>query len=150
VAEYSGNLPNNNSTSHNAACTDGNEDVVVSTVASSMTTAQRWVPRDSATISAPAGGNLAGSVSFSLYASSDCGVAGSDAAIYTTTRPVSGASPQTVSTADASTQPAAQTGGSYSWSVSYTSTNSAQRSIPASCHETSSLTISNGGTISSP
>jgi hypothetical protein len=150
VASYSGDSPNNNGTTHNTACDDTNEDVVVSTVASSMTTAQTWIPRDSATISAPSGGALAGSVSFSLYASSDCGVAGSDTAIYSTTRPVAGASPQTVRTADASTQPAAQTAGSYSWSVSYTSTNNAQRSIPASCHETSSLTITNGGTISSP
>ena len=150
VAEYSGNLPNTNSTNHNTACTDTNEDVVVNTAPSSMTTAQSWVPRDSATISAGAGGALAGTVSFALYASSDCAVGG-DSPIYTTTRPVSGASPQTVSTVDSATQPAAQTAsGSYSWSVAYSSTNSAQRSIPASCHETSALTITNGGTVSSP
>jgi hypothetical protein len=34
--------------------------------------------------------------------------------------------------------------------VSYDSTNAAQRDIPGSCHETSSLTITNGGTINSP
>lgn len=150
VAEYSGNLPNTNSTNHNTACTDTNEDVTVNTAPSSMTTAQSWVPRDSATISAGAGGALAGTVSFALYASSDCEVGG-DSPIYTTTRPVSGASPQTVSTVDSATQPAAQTAsGSYSWSVAYDSTNNAQRDIPASCHETSALTISNGGTVSSP
>jgi len=147
VAVYSGNSPNTNGITHNATCTDTNEDVTVNSVASSMTTAQRWVPRDSATISAPAGGDLAGTVSFELYASSDC----SGTAIYSTTRPVAGASPQTVSTTGAATQPPAQaSSGNFSWNVSYDSDNSAQRDIPASCHETSALTVSNGGTISSP
>jgi hypothetical protein len=41
-------------------------------------------------------------------------------------------------------------GATFSWSVSYDSTNAAQRDIPASCHETSNLTISNGGTVTSP
>jgi len=40
--------------------------------------------------------------------------------------------------------------GTYSWQVSYDSTNAAQRDIPASCQETSSLTIANGGTVTSP
>ena len=93
VAVYSGNLPNTNGVTHNAACTDTNEDVTVTSVPSAMTTAQSWVPNDSATVSATAGGDLAGSVSFSLYASGDCAVGG-DAAIYTTTVAVSGASPQ--------------------------------------------------------
>ena len=38
-----------------------------------MTTAQTWVPNDSATITAPAGsGNLAGTVTFTLYDIGDC------------------------------------------------------------------------------
>ena len=146
VADYSGNLPNTNAATHNAACTDTSEDVVVKTVASSMTTAQTWVPNDSATISAAAGGDLAGTVSFALYASGDCAVGG-DAAIYSTTVGVSGVSPKTVSTSNTTAQSAS---GSFSWSVSYDSTNNAQRDIPPSCHETSALTITNGGTISSP
>jgi hypothetical protein len=150
VAVYSGNLPNTNGITHNADCTDTNEDVTVNTVASTLETDQTWVPNDSATISATAGGNLTGTVSFALYASSDCAMGG-DSPIYSTTRPVSGPSAQTVSTLDSATQPPAQlTSGSFSWSVGYTSTNPAQRSIPASCHETSVLTIANGGTISSP
>jgi len=143
VADYSGNLPNTNGTTHNATCTDDNEEVIVNTVASSLTTAQRWVPNDSATVSAPAGGNLAGTFSFTLYPSSDC----TGTSVYSTTVPVAGASPQPVTTANTTAVTAT---GSYSWSVSYDSTNTAQRDIPASCHETSSLTITNGGTISSP
>lgn len=151
VAVYSGSSPNTNDVTHNAACTDPDEDVTVTSVASSMTTAQRWVPSDSATISAPAGGNLAGTVSFKLYASNDCGVAGGGSPIYSTTRPVSGASPKGVSTTDAATQPPAQlASGSFSWLVGYDSTNDAQRDIPESCHETSTLSVSNGGTVSSP
>ncbi len=146
VAQYSGNLPNTNGLTHNALCTDTNEDVTVSSVASSMSTAQAWVPNDSATISAPAGGALAGNVSFALYASSDCAVGG-DSAIYSTTQAVAGTSPRTVSTSNTTAQLAT---GSFSWLVSYDSTNPAQRDIPASCHETSALTVTNGGTISSP
>ncbi len=93
-------------------------------------------------MTAPAGGNLAGSVSFSLHASEDC----TGTALYSVTRTVSGASPQTVGTANST---AVTASGTYSWSVSYTSTNSAQRSIAATCHETSALTIDNGGAVSS-
>ena len=144
VAVYSGSSPNTNGATHNADCDDGNEDVVVNTVASSLSTTQTWVPNDSATVSAPAGsGNLAGTVSFTLYPSSDC----TGTLIYSTRAAVTGASPQTVSTSNTTAQTAS---GSYSWQVSYDSINLAQRDIPASCHETSDLTITNGGTISSP
>jgi hypothetical protein len=145
VAVYSGSSPNTLGTTHNAACTDVDEDVVVSSVASSMTTAQSWVPNDSATISAPAGGNLAGKVYFTLYATADC----SGDPVYDTPDGVTiaGASPQVASTSNTT---AVTTSGTFSWSVRYDSTNDAQRDIPASCHETSALTITNGGTVTSP
>ena len=44
VAEYSGNSPNTNGVTHNAACTDTNEDVTVTSVPSSMTTAPTAPP----------------------------------------------------------------------------------------------------------
>jgi hypothetical protein len=145
VAEYSGNLPNTNSVTHNAACDDANEDVIVTSVPSSLTSAQSWVPNDSVTVSAPAGGDLAGKVYFTLYPSSDC----TGTAIYSTPDgvTVAGASPQTVNSAN---NTAVTATGEFSWSVSYDSTNAAQEDIPASCHETSDLTIDNGGTVSSP
>ena len=142
VAEYSGNLPNNNGTTHNADCTDANEDVVVTTVPSSLSSAQTWVPSDSVTVSASAGGALAGTVSFEFFTNGTCN---GDAA-FSTAKAVSGSSPQTVLSGNA---PAQTTTGSFSWRVSYDSTNPAQRDIPASCHETSALTIENGGTVSS-
>jgi hypothetical protein len=146
VASYSGDSPNNNGTTHNTACDDTNEDVVVNTVASSMTTAQTWVPNDSATISAATGGNLNGKVFFTLYPTSDC----TGTAVYSTPSAgvaVSGSSPRTVSSSNTT---AVSATGTYSWSVSYDSDNASQRDIPASCHETSAVTITNGGTISSP
>lgn len=142
VAEYSGNLPNNNATTHNATCTDADEDVVVSTVASSLSSDQTWVPSDSVTVSAPAGGALAGTVSFEFFTNDTC----TGTAAFSTTKSVSGSSPETVLSGNA---PAQTTTGSFSWRVSYDSTNPAQRDIGASCHETSALTIANGGTVSS-
>ena len=147
VAAYNGSSPNTNGVTHNATCTDTNEDVTVTSVPSSMTTAQTWVPNDSATISAPAGsGNLAGTVYFTLYQSNNC----TGTVVYSNTPDgvtVAGSSPQTVYSANTT---AVSATGTFSWSVSYDSTNAAQRDIPASCHETSALTITNGGTVSSP
>ncbi|MFH8250323.1 hemagglutinin [Microbacterium sp. B2969] len=143
VASYTGSSPNTNSTSHNTACDDTNEDVVVNTVASSLSSAQTWVPNDSVTVSAPNGGALAGTVSFELFALANCG----GSSIYSTTVAVAGASPQTVSSANTTPQ---SVSGTYSWRVGYDSTNPAQRDIPGSCHEASTLTITNGGTITGP
>jgi hypothetical protein len=147
VAVYSGDSPNTNGASHNTDCTDENEDVVVSTVASTLESAQNWLPNDSVTVSAPDGsGDLDGTVFFDLYASADC----TGEPIYTEPDgvAVSGASPETVSTSNTTVKATAS--GSYSWKVSYDSANPAQRDIPASCEETSSLTIDNGDPVSSP
>jgi hypothetical protein len=144
VASYSGSSPNTLSATHNTDCADLNEDVTITSVPSSMTTAQRWVPNDSATISAPAGsGLLAGTVTFTLYPTADC--TGSPV-FPSATVAVAGASPQTVSTSNTT---AVTASGSFSWKVSYDSTNSAQRDIPDSCLETSTLAIANGGTATS-
>jgi hypothetical protein len=116
--------------------------VVVTTVPSSLSSAQTWVPSDSATVSASAGGALAGTVSFEFFTNGTCN---GDAA-FSTVKNVSGSSPQTVLSGNA---PAQTTTGSFSWRVSYDSSNLAQRDIGASCHETSALTVTNGGTVSS-
>jgi hypothetical protein len=142
VASYSGDPPNTNGTSHNSDCSDSNEDVVVSSVASSMTSAQSFIPNDSVTVSAAAGGNLAGTVHFAVYESTDC----SGTAIYTQDVAVSAANPKTVHTTNTTVS---TTAANVSWLVSYDSTNSAQRSIAASCFEKTALSIDNDGTISS-
>jgi hypothetical protein len=83
---------------------------------------------------------MAGTVSFEFFTNGTC----TGASAFSTTKTVAGASPQTVTSGNA---PAQTVSGSFSWRVSYDSTNSGQRDIPASCHETSSLTVTNGGTI---
>ena len=65
----------------------------------SVSTAQEWRPNDSATITAQGGSALSGNVVFTLYNNGTCTAGASDVnVLYTETRPVSGASPQTVST----------------------------------------------------
>jgi hypothetical protein len=134
--------PNNLGSTHNADCSDPNEDVVVNSVASSMSSHQSFIPNDTATISAPAGGNLSGNVKFEVFESADC----TGTAIYTQTVAVSGSSPQTVSTNNTTVSTTAT---NVSWRLTYTSNNPAQRSIAMTCLETSTLTINNGGTVSS-
>jgi hypothetical protein len=134
--------PNNLGSTFNGDCSDTNETVVVTSVASSMTSAQSFIPNDSATVSAPAGGGLAGKVKFEVFESTDC----SGTAIYSQELPVSGASPQTVSTTNTTVS---TTAANLSWRLTYTSNNPAQRSIGPNCFETSALSINNGGTISS-
>jgi hypothetical protein len=138
-AVYSGDSTNGIPGSSDSSAT---ECFIVNAVASSLTSAQKWVPNDSVTVSAPAGGNLAGTVAFALYNGSTC----DGTAIYSTTAAVAGASPQTVSTSNTT---AVTTSGSFSWKVSYDSTNAAQKDIADTCHETSALTITNGGIHSS-
>ncbi len=137
-AVYSGDVKNTGSTS---PCLS--EALVVNTAPSSMTSAQSFIPNDSATISASAGGDLAGTVTFDVYESSDC----SGTAIYHQGVPVNGASPQTAQTTNTTIS---TTAANVSWSVSYASTNPAQRDIPANCFEKTALSINNDGTISSP
>jgi hypothetical protein len=142
IATYSGD-PTNHVDGSTTACKDANETTTVNQVASSMTSAQSFIPNDSATVSAPAGGNLAGSMKFEAFESSDC----SGTAIYTQTVGVSGASPQTVKTTNTTVS---TTAANVSWQLTYTSTNGAQKSIPANCFEKTALSINNDGTISSP
>ncbi len=145
VAEYSGNLPNNNATNHNTTCNQTAEDVVVNTVPARMTTEQKWYPNDTANISASAGGNLAGTVTFTLYPGAGCT---GTPLIPATNVAVAGASPQSVSTNNTTVFVSSST--TVYWKVAYDSTNPAQDDIPASCHENTALTITNGGTVPAP
>jgi hypothetical protein len=135
--------PNNLGSTFNSDCSDANETVVVTSVASSMTSAQSFIPNDSATVSAPAGGNLAGSVTFKVYESADC----SGTAIYTQSVAVSGSSPQTVNTTNTTVS---TTAANVSWLVDYDSTNPAQEDISPKCFEKTALSIDNDGTVTSP
>lgn len=143
VASYSGDSPNNLGTTHNADCADANEDVVVKSVPSTLSTEQTWVPNDTAEVSAPAGGDLAGTVTFEFFENGTCD--GEPA--WSEDVDVAGASPQEVST---SNDEAVSTSGAYSWRVGYDSDNQAQRDIAGSCQEVSTLDIDNGDPVTSP
>jgi hypothetical protein len=144
AASYNGDPPNTLGTDHNLTCTDTNEDVVVQSVPSSMTSHQSFIPNDSATVTAPAGGNLSGSVTFKVYESTDC----SGPAIFTQTVAVSG--PASGTTVQTTNTTVSTTAANVSWLVSFDSTNTAQQSISAKCFEKSALSIDNDGTVSSP
>ena len=109
----------------------------------SISTAQRFVPNDSATLTVASGqGNLAGNVVFKLYTSSTS-CAGE--AVYTSDPvPVAGASPQTVSSNNTVAY-TVSTG--FSWLVTYTSTNTGHAGVISNCVEHSSLTINNNGPL---
>ena len=114
---------------------------MVNTVPSSLTTAQRWVPNDSVTISAPAGRRQPGRHRDLRAVRLGRLRVGGDAAIYSDDgRRLRGLPADGV---DVEHHGAQTDSGSFSWSVSYDSTNPAQEDIPASCHETSALTIDN-------
>ena len=69
MAVYRANAPNTDGVTHNASCSDTNENVTVTSVGSSLTDSTELGANDSERrSSAPAGGNLAGTVSFKLYA----------------------------------------------------------------------------------
>jgi hypothetical protein len=134
-------------------CLDANEVSTVSKLPSTVGTAQRFYPNDTATITGT--GTFDGTVTFRLFHSADCGVAGSDAAVYTKSGvALSGtASGSTAGTNNsASSTPtyaidASNNSGSYSWKVTY-SGDSAHNDV-TSCVETSSVTITNGSTVTS-
>lgn len=146
-ASYDGDSPNTNGTSHNTNCTETGEDVTVTTVTPTLGTAQTWVPDDSATITAAAGGDLTGTVSFALYGSTDC--TGAVLFSQNVAIPANAGLSETVGTTNDGTGPdgyTAAAGGDFSWSVSYDSTNPAQNDLAATCHEVSSLTLDNDNT----
>jgi hypothetical protein len=142
VASYSGDLPNTNSTTHNTTCTTSAETVVVQQLNPTISTAQRFVPNDSATITiaSSAAGDLAGSVRFRLYDNAQCtGTALHD---QTVSLPTGSQLSKTVSTTNTT---AFTTSTSFSWLVEYTSTNGGHSNVTSACNtENSSITINNG------
>jgi hypothetical protein len=144
IAVYSGDSPNTLGVS--GACGDANEGSVIISLQPTISTAQRFTPNDSATIAVVSGaGNLAGNVRFQLFVNdATCaGIAAYDSGnIDVTTGTGSGLS-RTVSTSN--TTAYVTTGTTFSWLVTYTSTNAGHKNVTSTCNtENSSITISNG------
>src|SRR6266511_607012 len=72
VAEYSGDNPNTNGAGP-TGCPDANEEVTVTGTAQ-LSTAQDWLPNDTATLTGDT--NLTGTLTFSLYNDGTCGADG--------------------------------------------------------------------------
>jgi hypothetical protein len=140
AATYTGSPPNTNGTSHNLNCSDANEDVVV-TDTTAMTSAQTWLPNDTATVASAHGAPLSGTLSVQLYTGGTCGVGGGSAVsgqLYTRTL-TNATSPQSLTTTN--TTFSVTTSQSVSWLVTFTSTNP---NVSGSSHcENTSLTITN-------
>ena len=141
---------------HNALCDVTNERVEVQRLQPSMTTAQRFLPNDSATITVgELDGALTGSVFFELFTNSTDCTADTGQPAYAVTRNIvtdAVGTPtdyvRTVSTLN--TTVLVEATAAVSWRVTYTNTNPAHFGIAASCHENSTLTIANGGSVNTP
>jgi len=134
IAEYSGDDPNTLGAGP-TACPDANEAVVVTGTAG-LSTAQDWLPNDTATITGPTA--LSGTATFTLYTGSDCNAGDDDTVVYGPVDvPVSGASPQTAATSN-STLILEAGSGPYSWLVTY---DDANLTSPDPTCETTTITI---------
>jgi hypothetical protein len=136
VANYSGDGTNDPSAT---ACDDANEQSVVNKAASTLETAQSFYPNDTATVSATAGGNPTGDVTFTLFQSADCS---GTVLLGPVTVPLSGGQASTNNTTVA-----VSTSTTVSWQVAYSGDTS--HDPVSSCVENTQLTITNGGPVSS-
>jgi hypothetical protein len=152
VAVYSGDSPNTLGVTHGIdpdthACVDSNENVVVQQLQPTISTAQRFVPNDSATITvASGGGDLAGNVRFQLFAGSTtcANTAEYDSGnIDVTTGTGSGLS-RTVSSGNTKAYTSDTV---FSWLVTYTTSNQGHKDVTSACDvEHSSISIDNDTT----
>jgi len=148
IAAYAPDAGDVNNLPATTACGEAHESSVVRTLQPTMDTAQSFVPNDSATITVTnEAGALAGSVVFELFVNdTDC----SGSAAYTsdpidiTTGTGSDFSKTVLSDNETAYS---TTGDTFSWVVTYTSTNTGHESVSSPCgNETSSITIDNGVT----
>ena len=137
IAAYAPGVGDVNNLSATTACGDTNESFVVQQFNPALTTTQTVTITDSATITVNGGGDLLGTAHIRPFSDSSC-TAGNELAAQQNL-PVSGASPQTVTTtAMTILDPGEPT---IYWQVSYTSNNPAQTDIAATCTENSSIDI---------
>ncbi|EWT00075.1 hypothetical protein N865_18020 [Intrasporangium oryzae NRRL B-24470] len=146
VASYSGDSPNTLKTDHNTACNDTNEDVVVRQIPTSISTAQKAYPNDSATISSTvAGDNLpsGGKVDFVLYDTlANCQAGGATGKLYTEpTITVGGQNSVTVGTSNTSV--AVSTNTTVYWKVTYAPGDQAHTGRQSACAESTQFTFVN-------
>jgi hypothetical protein len=148
VASYSGDSPNTNGTSHNSACTNTDEDVIVRRVTPVLSTRQFVYPQDKAVItcspasdcSASGAGNLDGTVTFKLYDTlANCQANGTTGLLFgPDPHTISGAAPQPATTNNTVARVAADA--TVAWRVTYTSNTQVHTDAsPSACTETTAV-----------
>jgi hypothetical protein len=143
IASYSGDSPNTLSVASNC----GDEASVIIQLQPTISTAQRFRPNDSATVAvaSTAGGDLAGNVDFQLFVNnSTCtGAADYDSGPIDITTGTGTGTSRTVSSSN--TTEYVTSGTTFSWKVTYTTTNTGHKNVTSTCNtEHSSITIANG------
>lgn len=116
IAVYSGDPPNTEDAV--GACGDDNESTTITGTAS-LTTAQNWLPNDTATVTGDT--NLSGTLTFQLYSGDNCGDTSGDLIVgqfYSITLEDE-TSPFTDGTSNTTFVVEAADAGSYSWLVTY-------------------------------
>jgi hypothetical protein len=138
TASYSGDPPNTLGVTE--GCGGTNEASLLIQLNPTIATDQSFVPNDKAEIKVGTGaGNLAGSVEFQLYVNSPtC----ANAAVYDKSFPVSGSTDFTQSTDNTTSY--STNGTTFSWKVTYTSTNPGHTGVTSSCNSENSMLTING------
>jgi hypothetical protein len=159
-ASYSGDSPNTLAPpTHNDECDDTDEDVTVQQLQPTMSTAQSFIPNDSATVSVDAGaGDLDGSVTFYLWVDDNtCGDVGDGPVLGSADHSFGpfgvsdtddpGDTTLSDSVATANTTISFNANHDFYWLVVYSSNTGAHLGITGACgNENSSITIDNGAT----
>jgi hypothetical protein len=142
IAAYSGDLPN--TTAVSGSCNDSNEASLLIQLNPQIETQQGFVPNDQAHIIVGSGaGDLQGTVRFELFVNStSCsGTAAYDKSFDITTGTGTGRD-RTVSTDNKTSYGSTAT---FSWRVTFTSTNPGHTGVTSSCNvENSSISVDNG------
>jgi hypothetical protein len=140
IAVYSGDPPNTLGAS--TACGDANESSVVIQLQPTIATAQSVFPNDEATITvASGGGDLSGSVTFSLFDNATC--TGTALFEETVDIPAMAGLTETVHTTNGDGVPATglasdesvSVSGTYSWTSTFMSTNPGHENVTSPCHD---------------
>ncbi|HEU5034192.1 MAG TPA: Ig-like domain-containing protein [Mycobacteriales bacterium] len=125
------------STVYNSSADSAATECFTVTDSTGLTSAQTWLPNDSATVTSAHGSPLSGTLSIALYDSPDCTGTAVTGQTYSWT--VSGSSPITKTTTNSTYT--VSTSKSVSWKVVFTSSDS---NIPGSDHcESSAVTVTN-------
>jgi hypothetical protein len=149
-AVYDGSTSGNTlGTDHNLDCADPEEDVTVEQLQPTMSTAQRFVPNDQATVTVDGGaGALDGTVTFYLFVDDEtCGGGDLELADYTSSAiaiPADDAAGSISDSATSGNTTEYTSNLSFYWVVVFESSNNAHLDVKSDCIENSSITIDNG------